>query len=247
MCTTPRVTLGCTRVGAPGGPRPGPRVLGRGPAGGVVGRGRPPYVRQHARRAGATGPVRRDQAVRRRPRHRVTLRAMTRGDLPDVTRWRAAEHVSKWWASDGEPTVGERRGQVRPRHRRHHPDPDVGGRGQRPLDRVRAGLPDRRLPRVRACSARTRRRSASTTRSASPAGSAAASAYDCSGPGCCGPAPASPTPGRTSRRRTTATPPRMPDPRKAGFTEGVWFDEPQEDGTVDTVVGCTLDVATVVG
>ena len=30
---------------------------------------------------------------------------------------------------------------------------------------------------------------------------------------------------------------------KAGFTEGLWFDEPQEDGSVDTVVGCTLDVA----
>ena len=29
---------------------------------------------------------------------------------------------------------------------------------------------------------------------------------------------------------------------KLGFTEGLWFDEPQEDGTVDTVVGCTLDV-----
>ena len=34
---------------------------------------------------------------------------------------------------------------------------------------------------------------------------------------------------------------------KAGFTEGLWFDEPQEDGTVDTVVGCTLDVARVLG
>ncbi|MGZ6740883.1 MAG: GNAT family N-acetyltransferase, partial [Nocardioides sp.] len=32
---------------------------------------------------------------------------------------------------------------------------------------------------------------------------------------------------------------------KAGFTEGVWFDEPQDDGTTDTVVGCTLDVALV--
>ena len=30
---------------------------------------------------------------------------------------------------------------------------------------------------------------------------------------------------------------------KVGFTEGIWFDEPQADGIVDTVVGCTLDVA----
>ena len=29
---------------------------------------------------------------------------------------------------------------------------------------------------------------------------------------------------------------------KLGFTRGLWFDEPQPDGRVDTVVGCTLDV-----
>jgi len=36
--------------------------------------------------------------------NRVTVRAMTRGDLPDVTRWRQSEHVRRWWASEGEPT-----------------------------------------------------------------------------------------------------------------------------------------------
>ncbi len=34
---------------------------------------------------------------------------------------------------------------------------------------------------------------------------------------------------------------------KAGFTEGVWFDEPQPDGSTTTMVGCTLDVLTVIG
>ena len=34
---------------------------------------------------------------------------------------------------------------------------------------------------------------------------------------------------------------------KAGFTEGLWFDEPRPDGSVDTVVGCSLDVARVLG
>ena len=34
---------------------------------------------------------------------------------------------------------------------------------------------------------------------------------------------------------------------KAGFTEGLWFDEPQEDGSATTVVGCTLDVRQVIG
>ena len=34
---------------------------------------------------------------------------------------------------------------------------------------------------------------------------------------------------------------------KAGFTEGLWFDEPQPDGSTLTVVGCGLDVAQVIG
>ena len=34
---------------------------------------------------------------------------------------------------------------------------------------------------------------------------------------------------------------------KLGFVRGLWFDEPQADGRVDTVVGCTLDVAAVLG
>lgn len=34
---------------------------------------------------------------------------------------------------------------------------------------------------------------------------------------------------------------------KVGFTQGLWFDEPEEGGRVDTVVGCTFDVPTVLG
>jgi aminoglycoside 6'-N-acetyltransferase len=34
---------------------------------------------------------------------------------------------------------------------------------------------------------------------------------------------------------------------KVGFVEGTWFDQPQEDGSVETVVGCTLDVRDVLG
>lgn len=34
---------------------------------------------------------------------------------------------------------------------------------------------------------------------------------------------------------------------KLGFAEGVWFDEPGVGGRVDTVVGCSLDVARVIG
>ena len=34
---------------------------------------------------------------------------------------------------------------------------------------------------------------------------------------------------------------------KAGFTEGLWFDEPRDGDRVDTVVGCSLDVRQVLG
>ena len=34
---------------------------------------------------------------------------------------------------------------------------------------------------------------------------------------------------------------------KTGFTQGVWFDEPQRDGTVATLIGCSLNLAVVVG
>ena len=32
---------------------------------------------------------------------------------------------------------------------------------------------------------------------------------------------------------------------KLGATQGMWFDEPQSDGGVDTVVGCSIDVQRV--
>ncbi|MGY2873766.1 aminoglycoside 6'-N-acetyltransferase [Marmoricola sp. URHA0025 HA25] len=34
---------------------------------------------------------------------------------------------------------------------------------------------------------------------------------------------------------------------KLGFTAGLWFDEPAGEGRTDTVVGCSLDVAQVIG
>ena len=35
----------------------------------------------------------------------VTVRAMTQGDLPDVVRWRQADHVRRWWRQDEAPTA----------------------------------------------------------------------------------------------------------------------------------------------
>jgi len=33
---------------------------------------------------------------------------------------------------------------------------------------------------------------------------------------------------------------------KLGFVRGLWFDEPQADGSVDTLICCTLDVRTII-
>jgi len=34
---------------------------------------------------------------------------------------------------------------------------------------------------------------------------------------------------------------------KLGFVQGLWFDEPQPGGRVDTVVSCTFDIPTILG
>ena len=46
----------------------------------------------------------------------------------------------------------------------------------------------------------------------------------------------------TSPRPTTATSHRAGCCSRVGFTEGIWFDEPQPDGSVATLVGHSLDV-----
>ena len=229
--------------------RPAPRVRARprpsSPAsctGRVVGRG--------ARRtapACMSSPVpstfRRAEAVRHRPRPGRDRPRMTRGDLADLTRWRRRAR----------PALVDGCGRAAPEAEAGtvpastgSPPPGCGwsrstaGRSASSRTTGSATTPSTR------CWLPTPRRSASTTRSASRRGSAAGSAYACSGRGCCAPGT---VPGR-------ATYFAAPDHRnaaslrilaKAGFTEGLWFDEPLPDGSVDTVVGCTLDVARVLG
>ena len=92
---------------------------------------------------------------------------MTRGDLPDVVAVAAADHVPLV-ASDGEPTVERVTAQLRTPHRRHGRRPGCGW--SRSTAARWASCQDyriARLPRVRRAHARTRTRSASTTRSAS--------------------------------------------------------------------------------
>jgi len=176
----------------------------------------------------------------------VTLRAMTRGDLPDVVRWRRSEHVRRWWAADGEPTVEAVEARYGPRIDGVRPTRmwvvEVNGRSVGFVQDYRIGdYPDYAV--------------------LGPDPEAIGLDYLIGDPAWVGR-------GlgvsmlwawmQQARRRYAGTTSYFaaPDHRnraslrvleKAGFTPGLWFDEPQADGTVDTVVGCTLDVQRVLG
>lgn len=176
---------------------------------------------------------------------RVTVRAMTRGDLGDLLRWRRSEHVARWWSGDGEPTAEAVTARYGPRVDGLSPTrmwiAEVNGRSVGFLQDYRIGdYPDYAVlgPHPDAI------------------GVDYALAQEWSGRGL----------GvrvlwawmlRAHHRFPTATTFfAAPDHRnaaslrmlaKAGFAPGLWFDEPQEDGSVVTVIGCSLDVRTVLG
>lgn len=177
--------------------------------------------------------------------NRFTVRAMTRGDLPAVTRWRQSEHLHRWWASDGDPTeerVAEQYGaSIDGMTPTRMWIAEVNGRSVGFLQDYRIGDypeyavlgPDPDAIGVdyalseewsgRGLGARVLWAWMRRARSRFPEATSFFAAPD---------------------HRNTASLRML---AKAGFTEGLWFDEPQEDGTVDTVVGCTLDVRRVLG
>jgi aminoglycoside 6'-N-acetyltransferase len=176
----------------------------------------------------------------------VTLRAMTRGDLPVVTRWRQSEHVHRWWVCDGEPSLeaitkaygadidgltptrmwvvevnGRSVGFIQDYRIADYPDfavlaPDVEAIG---LDYL---LGD---PTWIGRGIGTRMLWAWLERMHHRFPDACT----------CFAAP--------DHRNLASL--RVLD--KVGFTRGLWFDEPLKDDTVATVVGCTLDVRRVLG
>lgn len=190
-----------------------------------------------------SGPVKRFEID---PDLRITLRPMTTGDLPDVVRWRTAAHVRRWWAGDGEPTPEAVTALYLPRITGVEPTRmwvwEVNGRSVGFVqDYALADYPDYAL--------------------LTPDSSALGVDYLIGEPEWVGR-------GLGTRclwawavhavRREAQVPSffAAPDHRnrpslrvlaKVGFVEGLWFDEPQPDGSVDTVIGCTLDVPRVLG
>lgn len=174
----------------------------------------------------------------------VTLRAMTRGDLPQVAQWRQQPHVLRWWAGDGEPTLERVTEQYAAKIDGISPTriwvADVNGRSVGFVQDYRiSDYPEHAL--------------------LAPDPDAIGFDYAIGEPEWVG------------RGLGVAilwawmlkTRHRLPDARayfaapnhrnaaslrvldKLGFDQGVWFDEPETDGSVSTVVGCTLDVARV--
>jgi aminoglycoside 6'-N-acetyltransferase len=177
--------------------------------------------------------------------NRVTVRAMTRGDLRDVTRWRQTDHIRRWWASEGEPTEERIEASYGPRIDGMSPTrmwvAEVNGRSVGFLQDYRIGDypeyvvlgPDPGAIGVdyalceewsgRGLGARVLWAWMARARHRFPD----AGTYF-----------AAPDHRNAASLRMLA---------KAGFTEGLWFDEPRDDGSTVTVVGCTLDVRRVLG
>jgi aminoglycoside 6'-N-acetyltransferase len=176
----------------------------------------------------------------------VVVRAMTRGDLGDVTRWRQSEHVHRWWAGDGEPTRELVEASYGPSIDGMTPTRmwvvEMNGRSIGFVQDYRVGdYPDYVLLGPDPDAIGVDYAIGEAAWAGRGLGVRLLWAWML----------------RARHRFPDATTFfAAPDHRngaslrvlaKAGFTEGVWFDEPQDDGRVDTVVGCTLDVARVLG
>ena len=177
---------------------------------------------------------------------KVTLRAMGRGDLPDVARWRAQDHVARWWAADGEPTLEAVTA---------HYGPAIDG-----MEPTRMWVVEVNGRSVGFCQD-YRISDHPEFAALVPDPGAVGVDYAVGEPAVVGRGVGTALLwawllSARRRYRDVATYFSAPDHRntaslrvlaKVGFTEGTWFDEPQSDGSVATVVGCTLDVAQVVG
>lgn len=174
----------------------------------------------------------------------VTLRPMTRGDLPQVAQWRQEPHVHQWWASDGEPSLERVTEQYAADIDGTSPTriwvAEVNGRSVGFVQDYRIGdHPDFAL--------------------LAPDPDAIGLDYAIGEPEWVGRGLGAPVLWAWMLKTRHRLPDAKsyfaaPDHRntaslrvlaKVGFTQGVWFDEPQRDGSLTTVVGCTLDVGQV--
>ena len=177
---------------------------------------------------------------------RVALRAMARGDLPDMLRWRQAEHVARWFAAEGPPTeesIVERYG------------PRIDG-----MASTRMWVVEVNGRSVGFCQD-YRLRDHPEFAALTPDPEAVGVDYAIGEPHMLGRGVGTAMlwtwlAGAHKRYRDVSTYFAAPDHRneaslrvldKVGFERGTWFDEPQSDGSTTTMIGCSLDVRQVVG
>jgi len=177
---------------------------------------------------------------------RVSLRAMTREDLPDVVRWRASPAVRRWFDTDSEPDLASVTARYGPRIEGTAPTRMwvvvVRGRSVGFCQDYRV----RDYPEYARVTARPEAVAVDYAIGDDRfAGQGIGTRMLWAWMTC-------------ARRRypEVTTYFASPDQRneaslrvleKVGFVRGAWFDERGRDGSVTTHVGCTLDVGTVLG
>lgn len=179
------------------------------------------------------------------PEHRYSVRPMTLGDLPDVTRWVNEPHVAKWW--DENRTSEQVAAYYGPALRGEDPTRlwiwEVNGRSVGFVQDYRiSDHPEYLLLCSRPDAVGFDYVIGEVAFVGRGIGTALLWVFlrDIVWPA---------YPGVTeffaAPDHRNAASLRVLD--KLGLTRGLWFDEPQSGGRVDTVIGCSLDVAQVMG
>lgn len=179
------------------------------------------------------------------PEHRLSIRAMTPGDLPDLTRWVNEPHVARWW--DENRTPAQVAAYYGPALRGEDPTRlwvwEVNGRSVGFSQDYRiSDHPEYALLCARPDAIGFDYAIGEPAFVGRGLGTSLLWVFlrDLVWPAYAGAREffAAPDHRNAGSLRVLA---------KLGLTQGLWFDEPQGAGRVDTVVGCSLDVAQVMG
>ena len=177
------------------------------------------------------------------PEVRIALRAMTEGDYGDVSRWFNAPHVAKWWDEHRTPAqVADHYGPgIRGEDAVRYWIWEVNGRSVGFCQDYRiADHPDYALLCGRPDAVGFDYAVGEVAHVGRGLGTALLWVFlrDIVVPAYDGVSEvfAAPDHRNAASLRVLA---------KLGANQGLWFDEPRSDGGVDTVVGCSIDVATV--
>jgi RimJ/RimL family protein N-acetyltransferase len=190
-------------------------------------------------------PVR-DDRLARTPSVLLGFRAMCRADLPDVVRWQSQPHVARWWTEAGRDLAGA---EAHYGPALDGADPtrlwvvEVNGRSVGMIqDYLIGDHPEYALLTARPEAVGFDYLVGEPSLVGRGVGTRMLWAFlrDVVRPHY----PAAPEFFAAPDHRNAVSL-RVLD--KLGFVRGLWFDEPQRDGRVDTVVGCTLDVRSVLG